>query len=318
MAEYGYRYYSAEMGRWLGRDPLFEAGGANLYGFVSNGGVNRWDVLGLEESPWGSYDPASPKFDPTSYEVGDQFMNDACGRRWAFKARMKRWFRLSDNPQNRCCGSEWSIAGTEGNKIWAEAGRQHAEDESRRKHDATFGSPEDTIQDPTAALIAEAERRASNPLGLDPQNVAAVSKGLKQSAVTTAGVLANIAMAIDTGGVLGEISAVKSADHIILGLRANGLEQTAEQIGARHLLNDANWRTSLQTAIAKPSTKFTISVDGFSGSTTYSQIMGAAQRGMTPAARATEWEMSQLYQAGRLGDATLMQGGKIIPNPFAP
>lgn len=213
MAEYGYRYYMAALGRWLGRDPLSEAGGTNLYGFVSNGGVNQWDVLGLEESPWGSYDPASPKFDPTSYEVGDQFLNDACGRRWAFKARLKRWFRLSDNPQNRCCGNEWSIAGTEGNKIWAEAGRQHAEDESRRKHAATFGTPEDTIEDQNAALIAEAERRASNPLGLDPQNVAAVSKGLKQSAVTTVGVLANIAMAIDTGGVLGEISAAKAAIH---------------------------------------------------------------------------------------------------------
>jgi hypothetical protein len=35
--------------------------------------------------------------------------------------------------------------------------------------------------------------------------------------------------------------AANNSDHVILGLRANGLEQTAEQIGTRHLLNDANW-----------------------------------------------------------------------------
>ena len=39
---------------------------------------------------------------------------------------------------------------------------------------------------------------------------------------------------------------------------------------------------------------------------------------MTPAAQYTEWEIAQLYQAGRLGEATLMQGGKVVPNPFAP
>jgi RHS repeat-associated protein len=44
---YGYRYYSPELGRWLGRDPIGERGGLNLYGMVGNDGVGRWDVLGL-------------------------------------------------------------------------------------------------------------------------------------------------------------------------------------------------------------------------------------------------------------------------------
>lgn len=78
-----------------------------------------------------------------------------------------------------------------------------------------------------------------------------------------------------------------AADHIAIGIRAQGLEQTASQVGARHLLNDPNWRATLQAAIGNPNTKFTISLDGFSGSTPYSQLMGAAQRGLTPAARAT-------------------------------
>ncbi len=80
--------------------------------------------------------------------------------------------------------------------------------------------------------------------------------------------------------------------------------------------HEQNWRESLQVAIANPNTKFTISLDGFNGSSTYGQLMVAAQRGVTPAARATEWEIGQLYQAGRLGKATLMRRGKVIPNPF--
>lgn len=47
VAEYGYRYYVAEMGRWLNRDLIEERGGLNVYGTVGNDPVNRFDVLGL-------------------------------------------------------------------------------------------------------------------------------------------------------------------------------------------------------------------------------------------------------------------------------
>jgi len=43
---YGFRYYNPSTGRWLSRDPIEERGGRNLYGFVENNPVNRWDVLG--------------------------------------------------------------------------------------------------------------------------------------------------------------------------------------------------------------------------------------------------------------------------------
>ena len=48
---YGYRYYDPVTGRWPSRDPIEEQGGINLYGFVSNDGVNRWDFLGLDWIP---------------------------------------------------------------------------------------------------------------------------------------------------------------------------------------------------------------------------------------------------------------------------
>ncbi len=57
---YGYRYYDAELGRWISRDPInelgnliirnkpsFETYNVNLYGFVLNDPVNLIDILGL-------------------------------------------------------------------------------------------------------------------------------------------------------------------------------------------------------------------------------------------------------------------------------
>ncbi|GBC63453.1 hypothetical protein DENIS_4447 [Desulfonema ishimotonii] len=44
---YGFRYYSAELGRWLNRDPLEEWGGYNLYGVTFNNPLYFYDYLGL-------------------------------------------------------------------------------------------------------------------------------------------------------------------------------------------------------------------------------------------------------------------------------
>ena len=47
MAYYGYRYYDPKTGRWPSRDPIEEEGGINLYGFVGNNPVSKFDRLGL-------------------------------------------------------------------------------------------------------------------------------------------------------------------------------------------------------------------------------------------------------------------------------
>jgi len=60
---YGHRYYDASTGRWLGRDPIGENGGRNLYGFLDNDPANFVDVLG----EWKWYNPYSWIYDPDDY-----------------------------------------------------------------------------------------------------------------------------------------------------------------------------------------------------------------------------------------------------------
>lgn len=45
---YGLRYYNANTGRWLNRDPIEERGGVNLYAMVANNPVTQIDELGLQ------------------------------------------------------------------------------------------------------------------------------------------------------------------------------------------------------------------------------------------------------------------------------
>ncbi len=57
---YGFRYYDAETGRWLSRDPIGESGGLNLYGMVGNNPITRWDYLGLAGPRGGGYQGLTP------------------------------------------------------------------------------------------------------------------------------------------------------------------------------------------------------------------------------------------------------------------
>lgn len=45
---FGYRFYNADLHRWLNRDPLGEKGGINLYGYVSNNPSGLIDPCGLD------------------------------------------------------------------------------------------------------------------------------------------------------------------------------------------------------------------------------------------------------------------------------
>jgi RHS repeat-associated protein len=47
LLNYGYRYYSPQLGRWTCKDPIQERGGANLYVYAKNTPTNQVDKLGL-------------------------------------------------------------------------------------------------------------------------------------------------------------------------------------------------------------------------------------------------------------------------------
>jgi hypothetical protein len=73
---------------------------------------------------------------------------------------------------------------------------------------------------------------------------------------------------------------------------------------------------TLQKAVGDSSTKFTVSTDGMSGSSTYSQIMSSAQRGAAGTGGYTDWEMAQLFAGARLPGVNFVAGGIPIENPF--
>jgi RHS repeat-associated protein len=108
-----------------------------------------------------------------------------------------------------------------------------------------------------------------------------------------------------------------TADHVVLGLASEGLEATAARVGGRTLMNDAAWRTSVMKAVADPNTKLTVSLDGLSGSSTYLKVMNAVQRGAANSGN-TNWELYQIYQAGRLRSVQFVERGgtRILANPF--
>jgi RHS repeat-associated protein len=60
---YGYRYYSAAVGRWLGRDPIGERGGVGLHSYTRNKPTIRIDPLGLVET-YPHWPPALPPSKP--------------------------------------------------------------------------------------------------------------------------------------------------------------------------------------------------------------------------------------------------------------
>jgi RHS repeat-associated protein len=47
LSDFGYRFYSPALARWLTRDPIGDDGGINLYSYVGQNPLNRTDPLGL-------------------------------------------------------------------------------------------------------------------------------------------------------------------------------------------------------------------------------------------------------------------------------
>ena len=119
LVDFGYRFYSPGLGNWMSRDPLGEAGGLNLYGYVRNDPVNLHDPYGLD---W--VDNASN----FAAGMGDNLSFGATGR-------IRQWMGV-DDVVDRCSGwyAGGELAGTgvglamggahAGRNAFAQAGRQ--------------------------------------------------------------------------------------------------------------------------------------------------------------------------------------------------
>ena len=77
-----YRAYDPRLGRWLSRDPIWEAGGVNLYGYVGGDPQSWSDPSGLAI---GDYPPPPPGYDPQTW-IANQYRNG-------------RWYLI--NPEGR-------------------------------------------------------------------------------------------------------------------------------------------------------------------------------------------------------------------------
>ena len=91
---------------WPSRDPIGERGGVNLYGFVGNDGVNRWDYLGLK--------------DPKNGMKVIEIVPSCTIRIYGGHGLLDRWFTGTDpelkKPSNRSSASSipYSISGAGG------------------------------------------------------------------------------------------------------------------------------------------------------------------------------------------------------------
>ncbi|HTL59887.1 MAG TPA: RHS repeat-associated core domain-containing protein [Candidatus Limnocylindrales bacterium] len=109
---YGYRYYNGSTGRWLSKDPLEETESKNLYGFVQNRPVNRFDVLGL----YGSGDHT--KLTTTAFDS----VSGGLGATAKCMGQMKKRLIDANLSQDSVRGNLWQNR-RHYNRDWNEAGQ---------------------------------------------------------------------------------------------------------------------------------------------------------------------------------------------------
>lgn len=103
----------------------------------------------------------------------------------------------------------------------------------------------------------------------------------------------------------------------MLGLRNQGLAETAERIGARHFLN-GDFRQAVLDAAQNPKMKISVVLDGLNGATGKDKVLKAVKDGLENGYdnSFTNWELSVLSKYGRLPDVDFILDGSVIPNPF--
>ena len=106
MVYYNYRHYNPMDGRWINRDPIGENGGLNLYAFVGNNGVLRFDRLGLARCCCGG----QAMMNPASFCINNRITDGkncsiiiGVGHCSSAEDFTKKYFEKADKMSFVCC-----------------------------------------------------------------------------------------------------------------------------------------------------------------------------------------------------------------------
>lgn len=147
-----YRAYDSNSGTWLSADPIGEAGGLNLYGYVGNDPINGWDPLGLRGYPSDFIGPLQPDdyYIPEGPPGADVKANCDAAKKmvnpWTFKGMVKNkgpWDYKQKGRQyesfgNYNYGATGNAFGLSLNTLYNEAGRAQS---SAGTSNPAFGKP---------------------------------------------------------------------------------------------------------------------------------------------------------------------------------
>ncbi len=102
----GRRYYNPEVGRWVNRDPIQEKGGLNVYGFIGNDSLGKFDLLGMMSKACCGGKPYDPvKECCCSPSIGKILSRSLIIREWvAIHSFAIAWYGTSPgwSPGNQC------------------------------------------------------------------------------------------------------------------------------------------------------------------------------------------------------------------------
>jgi RHS repeat-associated protein len=320
---YGYRYYNASTGRWLGRDRLGERGGLNLFGFVDNDAVNWFDPLGMAPMSGGIGGPQlfpvggypKPAFGPLSpFERKVIFKVTAAMQCVGGVLQTGAGAALATGGSITEIGS---LGATTPASVPMIIGGMAVM--ANGLDNAWTGARKLVFEVDAETATKQSVRTVLNSAGVPSDVAESVSSGFDAGASIAgggAGVL-KAANCCKKGKIVITIEkgAAKTGEHIALGTK-EGLRDFADKVGGNHLLNNPGWKEAFQRALADRSAKFSFKLDGLSGATPKEKVLNSIKATDEGWGGFTDWELHQLQQSGRLSEVNFFLGGNAVPNPF--
>jgi RHS repeat-associated protein len=315
LINFGARYYAPQLQRWLSPDPVTihrHSGDPNPYAYAGGSPAVFVDPLGLQACvSWGPNVTACEIGDDEAQSIAQQ--DEGQAQAAAAEAAAEGEAAAAAAAEAEQAGLSAALSGAyaaANDNAMAVAGA------------ARFGGPiagaggaiaagGAIVLAPFAAWSAYSNLDAAfGPYAGGAFNGTPADEGSSEGGVPV--------RAAAAGGAGGGDEPPDNSTHLAIGF-ARVVEQQAASVGATHLMDDPNWRQTFASALGDPSSRFTVFLDGMEGDGAYRQLITSMTRWATGAGGSTDWEISQLYQSGRLGSVNLMEGGSpVTPNPFGP